>query len=33
LFGVGDVIDKEIRQITTATGDGTIAALNAAKYL
>ncbi len=33
LFGVGDVIDKEIRQITTATGDGTIAALNVAKYL
>ena len=33
LFGVGDVIDKEIRQITTATGDGTIAAINVAKYL
>ncbi len=33
IFGIGDVIDKQIRQIATATGDGTIAALAASKYI
>ena len=26
LFAIGDVIEKTVRQITTATNDGTIAA-------
>lgn len=33
MFAAGDVIAKTIRQITTATNDGTIAALNACKYI
>ena len=33
MFAAGDVIGKSIRQITTATSDGTIAALNACKYV
>ena len=33
LFVAGDVKSKKVRQLTTATSDGTIAALNAIKYL
>ena len=33
LFAVGDVIDKEVRQIATAVNDGVIAALQASKYI
>ncbi len=33
IFVAGDVKSKKIRQLTTATSDGTIAALNAIKYL
>jgi len=33
VFAVGDVRDKEIRQISTAVGDGTIAAQSALKYI
>lgn len=33
LFCVGDVVKKEIRQISTAVGDGTIAAIEAKKYI
>ncbi len=33
IFGIGDVIDKELRQIVTATSDGAIAAQNASKYI
>ena len=33
VFAAGDVIDKKYRQITTAMGDGTVAALSAAEYL
>jgi thioredoxin reductase (NADPH) len=33
VFAAGDVIVKKHRQITTAMGDGTIAALNAVKYI
>ena len=32
-FAGGDCVSKEIRQLTTAVSDGTIAALNAIKYL
>ncbi|MFA7507174.1 MAG: FAD-dependent oxidoreductase, partial [Bacilli bacterium] len=31
LFAAGDVIEKNIRQITTAVADGSIAALNAVR--
>lgn len=33
IFVAGDIREKEIRQLTTACSDGTIAALNACKYL
>ncbi len=33
VFAVGDVRDKEVRQISTAVGDGTIAAQSALKYI
>ena len=33
LFAVGDVVDKEVRQIATAVNDGVIAALQASKYI
>ncbi|HNZ50450.1 MAG TPA: thioredoxin-disulfide reductase [Bacilli bacterium] len=33
LFAAGDVVQKDIRQITTAVNDGAIAALSANKYL
>lgn len=33
IFAAGDCVSKEIRQLTTAVSDGTIAALNAVKYL
>lgn len=33
LFGAGDVIKKNLRQIVTATSDGAIAALSASAYL
>lgn len=33
IFAGGDCVSKEIRQLTTAVSDGTIAALNAIKYL
>jgi len=33
IFAAGDVRIKEIRQLTTACSDGTVAALNACKYL
>jgi thioredoxin reductase (NADPH) len=33
VFAAGDVRQKAVRQITTAVADGTIAALNAEKYI
>ncbi len=33
IYGIGDVIDKELRQIVTAAADGSIAAVQAGKYL
>jgi len=33
LFACGDVIDKRVRQLTTAVNDGTIAALSVIEYL
>ena len=33
IFAIGDVIDKELRQIVTAAADGSIAAVEVAKYL
>lgn len=33
IFCAGDVREKEIRQLTTASSDGTVAAINACKYL
>lgn len=33
VFAAGDVRNKQIRQLTTAVSDGTIAALNAEKYI
>lgn len=33
LFAIGDVIDKELRQIVTAASDGAVAAQNVVKYL
>lgn len=33
LFAAGDIVDKELRQIVTATSDGAIAAQSALKYL
>ncbi|MGN1344452.1 MAG: NAD(P)/FAD-dependent oxidoreductase, partial [Traorella sp.] len=33
LYGCGDVIQKELRQVVTATSDGAIAAINVANYL
>ena len=33
LFVAGDVVNKEIRQISTAINDGTIAAINCKKYI
>jgi len=33
VFAAGDCVNKKYRQVTTAVADGTIAALNAAKYL
>lgn len=33
VFAIGDVLDKELRQIITAASDGSIAAVEVAKYL
>ncbi len=33
LFAAGDCVDKKVRQLTTACGDGAIAALSANRYL
>lgn len=33
IFGIGDVIQKELRQIVTAAADGSIAAVNVSKYI
>jgi thioredoxin reductase (NADPH) len=33
IYGIGDVIDKDLRQIATAVADGTIAAVNVSKYI
>jgi thioredoxin reductase (NADPH) len=33
IYAIGDVIDKDLRQIITAASDGTIAAIQVAKYL
>jgi thioredoxin reductase (NADPH) len=33
VFAAGDVVRKKYRQITTAMGDGTIAALTAANFI
>lgn len=33
IFAAGDVREKELRQIVTATGDGSIAGQNAQKYV
>ena len=33
IFGAGDVRDKMLRQIVTATGDGSVAALSAQHYI
>ena len=33
IFAAGDVLDKEVRQLVTATSDGAIAAIEAIKYL
>jgi thioredoxin reductase (NADPH) len=33
IYAIGDVIDKELRQIVTAAADGSIAAVEVAKYL
>ncbi|MFO8518962.1 FAD-dependent oxidoreductase, partial [Staphylococcus aureus] len=33
IFAAGDVRDKGLRQIVTATGDGSIAAQSAAEYI
>jgi thioredoxin reductase (NADPH) len=33
IFGMGDVIDKDLRQIVTAASDGSIAAVAASKYI
>lgn len=33
IFAAGDIINKKVRQISTAVGDGTIAALSAADYI
>ena len=33
VYAAGDVRDKKFRQITTAVADGTIALLNAEKYI
>lgn len=33
IFGAGDVIDKDLRQVVTATSDGAIAANSAVKYI
>jgi len=33
IFVAGDLRKKEIRQLTTACSDGTIAAINACKYI
>lgn len=33
IFAAGDVIEKELRQVVTATGDGAVAANSAIKYL
>ena len=33
IFAIGDVKQKELRQIVTACSDGAIAGINALKYL
>ena len=33
LFAIGDCIDKEVRQVVTATNDGAIAAISVSRYL
>jgi len=33
IYGIGDVIDKDLRQIVTAAADGTIAAVQISKYI
>ena len=33
VYGIGDVLDKELRQIITAASDGSIAAVEVSKYI
>ena len=33
IFGIGDVIEKDLRQIITAAADGTIAAVEVSRYI
>lgn len=33
IFGAGDVVNKDLRQVVTAAGDGAVAAQNAIKYI
>ena len=33
IYAIGDVIEKDLRQIVTAAADGSIAAIEVAKYL
>jgi thioredoxin-disulfide reductase len=33
IFAAGDIVDKNVRQIATATNDGVIAALYAKEYI
>ena len=33
VFGAGDCVAKELRQVITACGDGAVAAMSAARYI
>ena len=33
IYGIGDVLNKELRQIITAASDGSIAAVEVSKYI
>lgn len=33
IFAAGDIVNKKVRQISTAISDGTIAALSAVDYI